>query len=744
MISNLRSALDYTAMNEALNTIAQLSSTKRAMSRLDRLRLLWQRRPAAAGLLAIFLLGFLFTCLIPLVTVARLSGDMSDFSRRMADLEQLAAGGAPQLLFGGQLSAAQADVVAIQRDLYTINGVESVANLPLGAVIHSIHADQALTRIGYDLATAANDGVQVAQAVAIPLEGGLLAPSSAAPYVTAAKIQQARGWLDDADAHVYDAQLIYQQLDQSALPADYQTGGHYGALLAGLPAIHTMLGQLRTLLAAAPALLGVGQPAYYLVIGMNSSQLLPGGGFQGSYGVLQLSNGQQSLTSPLSLADTYQLDSLYAQKAGATTANCASPVTEPPASAWWWPRRCVPTYGFGLRSANLSPDFGANAQAAMRVVQAAGKIPAGGSFQGVIAYTPGLITRILDATGPLPLPEYNITVTSGNLTHELRLLQSATPVSAGQDHQRFSRILLSDLMARLGSLQGPRFTALFAAIGEAIQAKDLQLYLTDPVTEATLQRMGLAASVNTSGDGFFVVDTNTGGNEANLYVTETQTDLVTLLPNGDAFHQLAISVTYDKQGDVTLPGSTFQEYSDIQRVYLPGAAKIAGWSGYTPASLTPPACASTGRLYAALVTDCSQAHGIYGVSTGSDTPGRLMTLGSLLVLCGATAQGDWGAFSPAADAAACAARPQAHTQTIFLSWTTPHAYSPDSGGHGVWRELVEKQPGDTPTLAVYVTRGSVSGAPVATSLAAFTSLTASAQKVFSGPLTKDRMISYSF
>jgi hypothetical protein len=679
-----------------------------------------------------------------LVTVTRLSSDMSDLSRRMADLERLASGGVAQLLFGGQLSAAQADVIAIQRDLYTLNGVVSVANAPLGVVSHSIPTNQGLARIGYDLATAANDGIQVAQAVAIPLEGGILTPSAAAPYVTAAKIQQSRAWLDDADAHVYDAQLTYKQLDQSALPAEYQAGGHYGALLTGLSATHTMLGQLRMLLTVAPALLGIGQTAYYLVIGMNSAQLLPGGGFQSSYGVLQLSKGQQSLTAPFSLADTYQLDSLYAQKAGAATAACASSVTEPPTSAWWWPRRCVPTYGFGLRSANLSPDFGANAQAAMRIAQTAGKIPAGASFQGVIAYTPGLLTRILNATGPLPLPEYNITVTTSNLTQELRTLQSATPVTAAQDHQQFSRTLMADLMARLGSLQGPRFTALFEAIGEAIQAKDLQLYFTDPTAEASLHQMGMAASINTSGDGFFVVDTNVGGNEANRYVTETQTDFVTLLPNGDAFHQLAIAVTYDKQGDVALPGAPFSEYSDLQRVYLPGAAIIAGWSGYTPATLTPPACASTGRLYAALVTDCSQANGIYGVTTGSDTPGRVMTLGSVLVICGVTAQGDWSAFSPAADAAACAAHPQAHTQTVFLSWTTPHAYTPDSGGHGSWSELVEKQPGDMPTLAVYVTRGSVSGAPVATSLAAFTSLTASAQKVFSGTLAKDQTISYSF
>ncbi|HEX8731516.1 MAG TPA: DUF4012 domain-containing protein [Ktedonobacterales bacterium] len=723
--------------------MAQLGATTRPMSRGERLQLLWRRRPAAAGLLALFVISFFVSCLIPLVTVTRIAGDQRDLTQRMADLEQLASGGLPQLIFSGQLSAAQGDLLAIQRDLYTLNGVMTVTGAPLGLVSHSVRAEVGLAHIGYDLATAANDGVLITQAVLAPAENGILSPGANSSGVSAANIQQARAWLDDADAYVYDAVQTYQSLDPGALPADYQPGGRYGALLAGLPALHTLLGQLRPLLAEAPTLLGVSQPAYYLVIGMNNAQLRPGGGVQSSYGLLRIANGQQSVTTPFSLADTYQLDSLYSQKVGAKSANCATAVTEPPASAWWWPHRCVATYGFGLRDANLSPDFAANAQAAMSIAQATGKLPTGATVQGVIAYTPGLLARVLNATGPLPMPEYNITVTGSNLPQELRALQSTTPVSAGQDHERFSRTLVGDLLARLSTLQGPRLSAFFGALGDSARSKDLQLYLSDPVAEAALRRMQLAPGMNTSGDGFFVVDTNTGGNEASRYVTETQTDLVTLLPNGDAFHQLAIAITYDKQGDVTLPGAPFQEYSDLQRVYLPGAATVMGWSGYTPATLTPAACASAGRLYAALITDCSTAHGIYGAATGSDTPGRLMVIGPALVICGATAQGDWGAFTPAADAAACAAHPKPHTQTIFIAWTTPQAYAP-KGDHGAWSELVEKQPGATATLTVYVTRGSVSAPAVVTSPDAFASLTASAHKVFSGPLAQDETVAWSY
>jgi len=744
LVGDLRSALDNTALSHALNTIAQLGSANESFSRVDRLRLLMQRRPMAAGLLALFLISFLLTCAIPLITLTRLGSEATDLSRRMAHLQELTAGGAGQLIFGGQLSAAQVDAAALQSDLYDLNGVVSVLGWPLGAVSAGARDEQLLFHVGYDLAVAANEGMQVAQSVLVPLESGMLAATSTTPAITATDIQQARVLLADADAHTLDALLTYRQLDQHSLPAQFQPGGQYGPLLTQLPATQKLLGELRNLVDVAPTLLGVSQPAYYLIIATNNAQLRPGGGVQSSYGVLQLTGGKQPQATPFSLSDTYQLDSHYAQTSGASTTGCAYAVTEPPASAWWWPQRCVKTYGWGLRDANLSPDFPTNAREAMRIAQAAGAIPSKATFQGVIAFTPDLLARLLAATGPMPMPGYNVTVTEGNLAHELRALQSSTPVVAGQDHEQFTHELVADLLARIQTMQGPALSTVFSALGQAIQSKDLQIYLTDSHAEATLWQMGGASTVSANGDGFFVVDTNDGGNDANLYVSETQTDVVTLLPDGSALHRLAISVTYDKKGNVTLPGASLSEYSDIQRVYLPGGATSVGWAGYTPASLSPDACAATGRQYAAIVTDCSQAHGIYGVTTYSDTPGRAMVMGSVLALCGATTQGDWSAFSPAADAAACAAHPQPHTQTIFISWSTPNAYTVNADGHGTYRELVEKQPGDTPHLTVYITQGTVSGPQLVTSQAAFANLTANARKVFDGTLTRNQSIAYTF
>lgn len=749
LVGDLRNALDDEALSESLNTLAQLGSVARPLSRVARLQLLMRRRPAAAAMLAFFLLGFMLTCCAPLIPLARLGYDTIDLARHVSHLQQLAAGGSAQLINGTKLSEAQADIAAINGDLYEINGAVTVVGAPIGAVSHSVRDDQLLVRIGYDLTGAANESIQVAQALLTPLEGGALSADSTTPGITPSDIQQARILLADAYARTLDAVNSYNQLDQSALPSQLKPGTKYGKMLAMLPLAQKVFAELKNLIDAVPALLGVGQPAYYLAIAMDSTELRPGGGFQGNYGVLELDGGKQSKSRPLRLKDTYTtLDTIYAQKFGdpAGTAGCDFQVTEPPNSAWWWPVRCVQQFGWGLRDANLSPDFPTNAQAAIQIAQGSGATPNGAPIQGVVAFTPGLIADILRATGPLAMPEYNVTVTADNLESTIHRQQLLVATAAGQDRKQFTSELASKLLERIKSLHGSGLKTIFSIAEQAIQSKDLQVYLSDPRAELILQQLSLGSSVNTGGgDGFFVVDTNDGGNKANLYVTESQTDLVTLLPNGGAFHRLQISVTYDKNGrDIFNPGSTFYDYSDVQRTYLPADATITGWSGFVPNQLYPNDCGGSGLTYATIITDCSPSHGIFGVTTSSDTPGRTMVMGPLLVLCGSSQQGDWGSFSNAQEKYDCGQPQVAHTQNIFISWYTPHAYTVGANGHGTYTELVEKQAGDQPQLSVYVTRGNLDGPQVVTDLGTFSSLIANAQKVFGGPLSKNELVSYSF
>src|SRR5262249_35193499 len=154
-------------------------------------------------------------------------------------------------------------------------------------------------RMGYDLTSAAEGGLKVAQTVLVPLQGGAISSDTGAS-LTPADIEQARLALAAADTQIADALTAYNQLNRSALPPQLQPDTKYGKLLALLPTAAQAMGELNTLLDVAPSLLGIGAPAYYLVIAMDSTELRPGGGFQGNYGILTLDGGKQSAKLPLS------------------------------------------------------------------------------------------------------------------------------------------------------------------------------------------------------------------------------------------------------------------------------------------------------------------------------------------------------------------------------------------------------------------------------------------------------------
>lgn len=744
VVGDLRGSLDADVISESLNTLAQLGAVSRPITRVARIRLLLRRRPAAAAMLAFFLLSFMLTCCAPLVPLIRLGYDVSDLTRRVQSLKALSAGGVTSLINASNITKAQQDIAAIESDLYEINGAVSVIGAPVGAVSPAARNYQLLVRIGYDLTGAANESLQIAQLLVTPLEGGALSTDSSTPGIQPSDLQQARVLLSDAYARAQDAIAAYHQLDQRTLPAQLKPGSTYGGYLAQLPLAVKVFAEMKDLIDAAPALLGIGQPAYYLAIALDSSELRPGGGFQGNYGLLELDGGKQSKNNPFGLTNTYTLDQQYALKNAPTPlpASCPHQVTEPTNLYWWWPYRCIKDYGWGLRDSNLSPDFPTNARLAMQIVEAGGGTPNGAPIQGVVAFTPGLIQKILEVTGNLSMPTWGVTVTPETLVKDIHHFQLVPGATKGKDRKEFTHDLSKALLNRLKGLHGSDLKLIFKIATESIQSKDLQVYLADPRAELVLKQLGIASSIATGqGDGFFVVDTNDGGNKANLYVTEQQTDLVTLLPDGGAFHRLAISVTYNKAGNVYNPGSNFFDYSDIQRTYMPGDATIVGWSGFNPSNFFSAGGCPNGR-YATVITDCTPDHGIFTTTTASDVAGRTMVMGALMVMCGPSQ--DFNAYDSTAEAIACQQNAQPHTQTIFLSWYTPHAYTVGSDGHGTYTELVEKQAGGASHLTVYVTRGSLKGPQVISDLDTFKAQEAHMQKVFNGALTQNQVVSFSF
>jgi len=749
---------DYDALDYSLDTLARLGSLSEPLGRLARIRLLMRRRPAAAALLALFLLGFMLTCFAPLIPILRLGYDTVDIARRVTALRGIISDSSA-LFNTTKLTEAQSQIDGITQDLYEINGAMNLAGAPLAAINPEMRNYRLLVRIGYDTAASADEGLNVVQTLLAPLRGAALS-AGGTQGISAADMQQAKAVLADATSRMQDALAAYNSLNPQYLPSQLQPGSKYGKLLGLLPTANSALQELSSMINFMPQLLGVGKPAGYLVVAMDRTELRAGGGFTGNFGYLVLDGGKESKTTPLSLHDVYQLDQQYYQKNITDPAQCSSSGPQPPLIYWWWPYRDIPAcqYGWGLRDSNLSPNFPTNAAMGLQIAQASGDAPSNVQMQGMVAITPTVIEEILQAVAPngLYLKDYNRTVTAQNLEHTIHEFQLGAKQPQDQSRKEFTHVLSSVLLDKIKSLHGSALKPVLSILEKALKEKDIQIYFSNPNAELVLQQLGLASTVSQgNGDGFMVVDTNAGGNKANQYVTETQTDVVTLLPNGGALHHLQVSITYNKTGSVYEGTTQFEDYLDIQRTYLPGTATVLGYSGFAPQTFGFSQC---NGLYASPITDCtSPVHAITGVSTASDVPGRTMVMGTVLVQCGPNQ--DPAAYMQSVDYNACYNNPTPHTQNVYMEWYTPNAFTMDASGHGTYTELVQKQAGSSDFLlgvgdylTVYVDTSqlhakasSVSQNTLVTSDAQFTALTKNLTPVINHQqLLTDTNVTFNF
>ena len=426
-------------------TLARMGSVGESLSRVARLRLLLRRRPAAAALLSFLLLGLLLTSTAPLLPLLRLGFDAADAYHRAQTLQALFAGGSSSLLNVSKLAEAQTQLDSLSHDLFEINSLVGPLGAPLGAVSPQLRDDRLLVRIGFDLSASADEGLQVARTLLTPLQGSALATTGSSPGISVADLTQARAVLADATVRVQDAEAAYTQLDPQALPAQLGPGTKLGSYLHLLPLAPQVVAELSSLMQGAAALLGVGQPANYLVIALDRSELRPVGGFAGNYGILELDGGRQSSSHPLALNNVYLLDQQYFQSAIPVHVNdCMDQGPQPPEYYWWWPYRNLGCqYGWGLRDAGLSPSFPIDAQTAMQIVAQThpSVLPNGAPLQGVIAFTPVLIEQLMQVTGNITMPSQynNVVVTPKNLEYLIHRYQLTVP-TPGADRKEFTHL----------------------------------------------------------------------------------------------------------------------------------------------------------------------------------------------------------------------------------------------------------------------------------------------------------------
>jgi len=360
-------------------------------------------------------------------------------------------------------------------------------------------------------------------------------------------------------------------------PGDISFDAHLVKLLqefqANIPMLRTTLAQVDQLLPVLPNLLGIGTSAHYLIEILDSTELRPGGGFIGNYGIATFSGGRLTAAR---ITDTYLLDKPF-EFAGHT-------IPFPPTYSWF--AHYLALSSWSLRDSNLDADFPTAARyAEANFEHEGGNVP----LQGVVAITPSFIEQVLKITGPISVPEYHEMITAQNLVdrihyHQLVATGESTnsPSSLGNypsQRKRFTELLGEHLQAHIQQLPSSTLPTLVKVFIYAIQSKDVQVYLNAGAAENLLLLNHLADAIESpGGDSLFVVDANVGGGKANNLITSTVSDQVTIDSSGNAIHHVTLRYAWTTSGNVYGSGL----YKDYVRVYVPVDSVLLSQQGWQP------------------------------------------------------------------------------------------------------------------------------------------------------------------
>lgn len=361
-------------------------------------------------------------------------------------------------------------------------------------------------------------------------------------------------------------------LQPGDLQLDPRLSKMFGSLQKQVPTIRQWLDVAGKLFAVAPALLGISTPAHYLIEVLDATELRPGGGFIGSYGIVTLTGGKL-ISAPIT--DSTLLDRPFE----------ASGQTIPYPSAYTWFDLAPQSWSF--RDSNLDANFATAASYGEQTYSREGGKTA---FQGVIAVTPEFIQQLLALTGPIAVPEYHETVTAQNLIarihyHQLdpKAYEGSSYVASPDGHsslrKHFTALLAEHLFARVHQVLPTALPRFFQLLGNALRAKDMQLYFNSSAAEQLLQKYTVDGSIRpTTGDGLYIVDANISPSKANSFMVERASDQVTIDAGGNALHRLTLRYAW------TLPGPVYGSsvYRDYLRIYVPPGSILRTQDGWEP------------------------------------------------------------------------------------------------------------------------------------------------------------------
>ncbi len=304
-----------------------------------------------------------------------------------------------------------------------------------------------------------------------------------------------------------------------------------------------------------PMLLGFNGTRTYLILFQNNMELRPGGGFIGSYGIVQLLNGR---LNKFSINDVYDAD-------GKLIAHIDPPFLL---------QRYLGASHLFLRDSNYGINFTDNALRAEDMLH----LETGQKVDGVIAIDTDFVKAILEALGPVPVEDYKETVNADNF-YLLTQTHTEKDFFPGSTQKKdFLRSFYNSLLSQIMNKKRLPYLPLIKKSGELAQEKHLLFYFNDKSIETLFTVNNLSSSLwtddvvkgNAVSDFLGINEANLGTNKANYYIMRSIEHMEKLTDDGSIVATITILYQNSSKQDSRYGG----DYKNYLRFILPSNARL--------------------------------------------------------------------------------------------------------------------------------------------------------------------------
>ncbi|MEX2090926.1 MAG: DUF4012 domain-containing protein, partial [Candidatus Paceibacterota bacterium] len=429
-----------------------------------------------------------------------------------------------------------------------------IADLPGGGKLKSA---KNLVEAGKLMADA---GQAMSQAIEELAKTGLILnpnPTGAGPNASIGGISKnLRQALVLSQKNIKEAKELLAKVDSSSIPEDKR---------ASFEEFHSKLPEFEKLVVDAvdyskflEDFIGTAGTKKYLLLFQNPAELRPTGGFPGSYGILVFKDGK---LQDFRVDDVYNLDGQLKE------------LYVPPVQL----QHITPNWA--MRDATWFVDFPASA----RKVSEFYKKESGQDVDGVITFSPRIVSKILEITGPIRMDKYGVTLDSVNFS---QVIQEEVEYKADRTQPKKILVDLAPLMLeKLYSADSDTWMEIFNILVSSVDSKDTLMYFRDLKLQDFSVTKGFSGQVNQTQDDYLMVTlSNVKGSKTDS-VIDSDLRVDSIFEGDDVRHRIVLTRTHNGGG--TKYGFFNKQSPTYVRVLVPDNARFLGISGNSRPNFQP-------------------------------------------------------------------------------------------------------------------------------------------------------------